>query len=566
LELKKIGKSMKFRLFTLFILASIVSIGQVQFYSKVNSRNVTNIDGIQFSIITNVDAEIEIPDFKGFKIDDQGVERGLSIVNGRRTQYLVHNYTLSAKKTGSLTIGAASMTYKGQKYKTNPITIKITKDNSYIGVISVNKRKIYQGESILATYKLYAKYQNVRSYGLDQGSTTTGFWKQELKGDWKNSVEVMNGTRYVVYVLKKEVLYAQQYGDLTISPYSGNFRIGTNYFNLRDIPINSNSVKIKVLPLPSNKPSSFSGSVGEFKMDTKLSRNTLKAGDALDLTLTISGKGNLSLLEEPEINFPDDFEVLDPEIENNSRLSASGLSGKKVFRYSIITSHSGQYKFGPIVFSYFDPSTKQYHSVSSDEFVVNVEKGIGSTDGEVFVEKPSKKHEIKVKNKGIRYLKDFDTPENPTYFFGSAGFYIALLFPGLLFIFFLFYKKTNQKNESSLVSKKVKKARKEAILSLSKGKKLLDEGNTNSFFLENSQALNGYLGNKLNIPISNFSKEMIQEKLLEKEVSKETSASYINLLTECEMARFGRTNNDSGQTVYERSIDVIEKIEEEIKI
>ena len=569
---------------TIFISLVMTGIvfGQVKFSASVDDNDVTINNRISLTLTSNVRGSITLAPTNDFSVVYGSTGSNFSNINGTVTRTYTNNYVLTPNKTGTYTIPEAILTYNGKKYKSNSITIKVRKpdevsnsgaafksNKNYIGVISVSKKKIYEGESVLVTYKLYAKYQNILNYQPEFGSTS-GFWKQELEPGnprgWEAKRESVNGIFYIVYTLKKDVLYAQQHGKVKISPFKATLQIRRSFFERVAVDITSNSPSITVSPLPKGKPTSFSGSVGKFKMDASVSRSTLKAGDAFDLKLKISGEGNLSLLEEPEIIFPDDFEVLDPEIENKSKLSSQGLKGSKTYQYSIITSHSGEYRFGPIKFSYYNPKEKKYKTLTSEEFVINVEKGENEDESSTnFVGEPTKK-EIKIKNKGIRYLKEFDNDINkPNYFFGSIAYYATLLSPGILFLVFLFIKKRKEEEGKNNSKTKVKKASKIATKKLSKGKNLLDTGDVNSFYTENLQALYGYLGDKLSMQIADFSKEYIQEQLIKSNVSNQTAEEYVQLLTDCEIARFAQSGEGSGKDIYDRSLSVIEKIEEELK-
>ena len=87
---------------------------------------------------------------------------------------------------------------------------------------------------------------------------------------------------------------------------------------------------IHIYPLPTGKPADFSGGVGEFNISSSINSKELKTNDAITIKLGISGTGNLKLISNPEIKFPDDFEVYDPKVDNQVRLTREGLTGNKV--------------------------------------------------------------------------------------------------------------------------------------------------------------------------------------------------------------------------------------------
>ncbi|MBL4593663.1 MAG: protein BatD, partial [Flavobacteriales bacterium] len=368
-----------------FLMLSF-SYGQNISFTVATSRNTVKT-GDRFQI--QFTADTKISNFKPPKLSNFRVLSGpnqstnMSWVNGKTTSSISYSYILMAIKEGEFTIGPAVAFANGKSHKSNSIKIKVTKgvkiqqggnqnsktkatqnvsDDMYIRC-SVNKTSPYLGEQIIATYKYYTR---LRFSGYEQINepTSDGFWKQTIDlGQSVAKTEIIGGYRWQVYTIKKNVLFPQKVGSLIIDPLEFNFivqkRVSGGSQNIFDqffgkvenveYNVKSKPIKIKVLPLPSNAPSSFRNSVGKLGMKVDVSSNEIKANEAVNIKIKISGKGNLPLIDSPELTFPSDFETYDPKINDNIITDASGVSGSKEFDYLVIPRHAGQFKLDPIV-------------------------------------------------------------------------------------------------------------------------------------------------------------------------------------------------------------------------
>lgn len=570
---------LKIQISFLFLLFSVMGIGQVQFDATVSQTSCEVDQNIQLTYTFNENGDLELPELKNGKYvagPMTGQSTSISIVNGRKTVEKKYTYTYYIKfiKKGEQVIPSAKLTVNGKTYKTNPITIDVggsgnsnadvQTDKNIFLTISLNKNKIYKGEHVVVTYKLFSRYTRYQHQTVDMKfNTPQGFWKQDIEnaGQLRMNEEVINGKKYGVVALKKQVLYAQNEGTLKIDPFKMTVRV-SDFFNSEDFDMTSNAPTIEVLPLPDGAPEGFNGAVGKFNFEMAYSKSELKVNEGLDITINIRGNGNIKLLDDFVLQLPNEMEKFDPEISDTVNVTAGGMSGKRTYKYLVIPQASGKYKLPPISFSYFDPEAKKYKSINSPEFDLNVLKADGTSDNTVI----RKQGQVKILDKEIRHLREYvnDKREKGNYLYGTGLFFTGILGGPLLFLLFVFVKKKNKKDDAQLNSIKIKKATKVAIKQMQTAKNLLDNKNLAAFNDEAIKTLYTYTGLKLGLPTSDFNKENIRKKMEAKNVDSNTINQFVHIIELCEMAKFGAAQTGQEMVIYEESIRLIESLEEKL--
>jgi hypothetical protein len=292
----------------------------------------------------------------------------------------------------------------------------------------------------------------------------------------------------------------------------------------------------------------------------------LKTNDAVTVKLVISGAGNMKLISTPEVAFPQDFEIYDPKVENKFTLTREGLSGNKVIEYLAIPRHAGEFVIPPVEFSFFNIKTQQYQTLKTEPYTLKVAKGEGNADQ--VVANFTNKEDLKVLGKDIRYIKTGDTDLKPKddYFYGTVTYWAWYLVPLLLFVsFMVIYRKQAQEN-ANVAKVRTKKANKVATKRMKYAGKLLAENKKDAFYDEVLKALWGYISDKLNIPVSQLSKDNIEDELIKYGVEEELIKQFIMTLNECEFARYAPGNQtDATDKLYASAVDVISKMENSIK-
>jgi hypothetical protein len=589
-----------------FVLLANTAFAQ-KFTAQTSKQRVAVGEQFQISFSLNSSGNnFQAPSLTNFDVySGPNQSTSMSFVNGSMTQSISLSYIIAAKKEGKFSIGPAVVNVNGTNIQSNSIAIEVVKgaanqqqgnaatqapsaptenvsENLFVKT-TVDKTKAYQGEQITVTQKVYTRYQ-LRGFQDIKFPDYTGFWAQDIPGNQQIQLtnEVIDGVTYQVGELKRTYIFAQRSGKLEIEPMKVECAIrkqsnkrprdifeqffGGGYedavVSVKSKPI---SIEIKALP-EANKPVGFSGAVGNYSFKAQLSKESVKANDALNLTVTLSGSGNIKLASPSEMHFPEDFETYDPKIKENISTGAKGVNGSKTFDYLIIPRHEGDYKINQLNFSYFNPEKKEYVTLPSPEFNIHVEKGNADESASSMVN-PKSKEDVKVLGNDIRYIKtnDFKLQAKNNYFFGSALFYTGLISPLLAFIGFIIVRRKQLEQNKDVVAVKSRKASKMAKKRLSIAEQHLKSNNKEQFYIEILKALHGYLGDKLNINIADLNKEHISKILKTKNSTDSTIQQLTSTIDNCEYARYapsavlGNLND-----IYNGTVELIMKIEDEI--
>lgn len=585
--------------------------------------------GERFSLTYTLNANgsnFQGPSFDGFRyIAGPGTSSSSStqIINNKVTQSvsLTFTYYLQSTKEGTFSIGPAKVTSGGKEVQSNRVNIKVVKssqtgqssqaqpsvqnrqdtrnnqteisdDDIFIRAI-VSNMNPYQGEQVVVTYKIYTRIA-ARSPMISKAPTFPGFWSVELENrnrQLQQQNEIYQGKEYVTAEINRVALFPQKSGKLPLEPMHVDCEIQVqsqqrrtrtndpffdrffndsffgNRFSYLEKTLISNPVTINVKPLPlSNKPANFSGAVGNFDMTSGIDHSSLKTNEPITLKVSVTGKGNLDLIDELNISFPPDFEVYDPKVSSNIRKSNSGISGSRTFEYLAIPRNPGSFVFKPVNFSYFDPVKKQFITLTTPEYHIEVEKGEGTYSNLSF--SGVSQEDVKYIGSDIRHIQtgNLKLQKIGNYFFGSIPFYLLIIIPLVLVILMILIWKSREKKRKNVEFIKYKKATKVARKNLKKAHGYLKSGQKDEFFVEVSQALWGYLGNKFNIPRSKLSIDTVQDTLSGINVRKEIVDQFIETLEHTEFARFAPGDSGSGmESIYNEALEIISKIERELR-
>lgn len=552
-----------------------------------------------------------IVDFDVLSGPNQSSSSSTSIINGVRTSSKTITYTciLRPKREGTFTIPAATVTAEGKQMTSKELTVKvlppdqraaqsqqsgtqgrgaatsqtgqISNDDLFI-VATVNKKKVYEQEAILLTYKIYTTVNLTNVSG--KMPDLKGFHTQEVempKGNREFELEHYKGRNYRTIVWSQYVLFPQQSGQLEIpsitfegtvaqrvqnyDPFEAFFNGGSSYVNVQK-EIRTPKLTIDVSPLPSGKPASYYGGVGSFNISSTVSTTELKENEAVTLKLVISGTGNMKLIKTPEVKFPADFEVYDPKVDNKFSLKAGGLSGNKVIEYLAIPRHGGNYTIPPVEFSYFDVKSGSYKTLTTPEYTLNVAKGSG-TSGSAPVGYVSKE-ELRLLGQDIRYIRlgEAHYHAKGKYFYGTMDYWLWYIIPFAAFVIILVVYRKQAVENANMAKVKTKKASKVATRRLKVAKQKMQQKDKAGFYDEVLKALWGYLGDKLSMPVSELSKDNIAAKLAECQVSEELIKECASLISDCEFARYAPSlSGYADEKVYDKVATLMNRLENAIK-
>ena len=602
--MRKIGILLLF----LMTLSALSAQNDVDF-KVLCKKNV--VVGEQFQVSYELNGEgknFEAPNFNGFEVVGgpfSSSSSSVQIINGSVTKSNTHTFSfyLRAIKEGTFTIPAATISVGRQKVNSTTAEVTVTKNpNTAISGGSTgtsntntrdvfleavpNKKTAYIGEQITLTYKIYFTIP-VSNLTISQAPSYSGFWTKDItdnNGTIQHSSIIRDNVEYHVATIQEMVLIPQKAGTLTIDPLDisciaqikkerpqqnsydpfDNFFggiMGSSYTNVKK-EIKSQPINIEVKTLPNNnKPQSFKGAVGQFTFTSKTDKTDLKSNDAFTVTYTVSGKGNIELLELPKPNFPPDFEVYEPKITTNTKNNSYGISGSKKAEYVVIPRVSGDFDLEPTEFSYFDPAKNRYVTLYSDNTSVHVEKSEGDRGSSVIY--AGGQEAIKVIGSDIRHIMTQGKLQKKggLLFASPLYFIIAAVILSVFVIALVMFKRVNKFNSNQTLVRN-KKATKIASRRLKNAQRYLKIKDQGHFYEEMSQALWGYISDKLNITRSQLSMDTVKEMMLDKKVPEDITNQFVELLNSCEFARFAPGDpNKKMDDIFQKGMEIITKAE-----
>ena len=600
---------------TLAAISAMMAIAQVTF--KIEAPRQTEVgQQIRVKYVANTtDVEdIHVGDFPGFEVvygPSTSRSTSFAIVNGNRSHSstMTFTYVLVATKEGTHKLPAGTIKVDGKSIKSNTASIEVlpasaqgngsnqgnsqnaqpqqggrrgsasSSNGTNIGAkdlymtVTANKTKVYEQEAVLLTYKLYTLVNIQQIAG--EIPQLDGFHVQELDAKQQMSLkyERVNGRNYGTAIWRQYVLFPQKSGKLKIPSVTFDTQIevqntgmdpfdvffgGGSLTQVVRKSITAPSCELEVMPLPTPKPDNFTGAVGHFSISASLTPQEIKANDATTLRLVVSGYGNMKLMTAPKVNFPKDFELYDPKETDKATYTSSGAKGNKVYDYIAVPRHSGTFQIPAVQFSYFDIESKSYKTLQTDSMTIKVAKGSGRS-----ASASTEQEDLKVLGNDIRYIKmggvNADTEGSIT--FGSRAYWLA--YPALLLLAFF----------SLTIGRRIirsgegqRKASKVASKRLHNAERLMRQGQCEQFYEEVMRALLGYAADRLNISMSDLTKDNVAEAMTAHHVPDELVKNYTDVMAECEFARFAPGEPAAKmEKMYTEASETINRLDASIK-
>ena len=608
-----------------FLLTAIFQMS-AQNVIRVEAPDVVAVNE-QFNVTFIIEGEKSPSDFQWSSGDDfqlvwgpqKGSSSSIQIINGKRSSshQTTFTYILIPKATGTFQLPAATALLSGDRISSTQASIQVVSDgasssrssgknggkssgggqtsstgsgeissNDLFMRLSLSRTEVVIGEPITATLKIYQR-ANVVGFENAKFPTFNGFWSQEtyVPNNIEFKRESLDDKIYNTAVLRTYVLIPQQPGTITIDPAELVCLV-----NIRTAPSTSNSlfdsffqdeyrtirkrvttpaVKVKVNPLPAGQPASFGGGVGNFGISARLTTDNLKTHDAASLIITVSGRGNVALLEEPKVNFPPDFEVYDTKTTENTDKSNGGTSGSKSFEYPFIPRSHGDFTIDPVEYSYYDVNAGKYVTLRTEPLHVKVAKGKGGDSTPVTtVNSGVERKDVKSLADDIRFIFTGKPglSGSGSFFVGSVFFWIllALMILGATSVYLAFRKVAAMR--ADVAGTKNRRATKMAQKRLKLAGEYLDKNLYTAFYEELHKALIGFVSDKLNMDMSEISKDNIASALTEGGVSEEQTKAFTDLLDACEFARYSPDGgNEAMRSHYDAALKVISSIDSGLK-
>lgn len=558
---------------------------------------------LEYTLYNASGKNLRLPEFSGCKVLYQGTSSGtsVSVVNGKvdRQTTETHVITLRADKEGSYTFSPATISADGRTLSTNTWKLTIlppdkagastgqssgrsggqSSDGTALFVRTIlSKSKVYEQEAVLATIKLYTQASGIQAENYSFPSFE-GFVVQDIDLPQNTSfdLENYNGVNYKVAVLKQCLLFPQRTGKITVTPGKFDFQVQTyelvnGPFGPMRVPqgvsrsVSTNSATVEVMPLPSGKPASFMGGVGDFSLSSSISSTHVKANEAITLKLIIKGSGNLKYLKNPDLKLPNDFETYDPKVDVSVKASAGGVSGTRTVEYTTIPRFAGTFKIPAVEFSYFDIKSKSYKTLRTEEYEITVDKGAPGSGGKAA--NFSNKEDLKLLNQDIHYIKlnNMNLVQTPTVYIGSWTYWLWYIIPAMAFIVFVIINRKQAKANANVALMKNRKANKVASKRLKAAGKYLKNHDKEHFYDEVLKAVWGYLSDKLGIPTSELTKDNVAAELEKYGAGAELIAEFNDILGRCEFAQYAPSQSDEAMDeLYAHTVGAIGKMENTVK-
>ena len=540
---------------------------------------------------------------------NRSMQSSYQMINGHTSSSssITYTYIVCATKNGSFTIPPAHVSVGGKTIASNSLNIKVSgspqasaggsprhqrqdeqgeirdagsqiSGSDLFIKVSANKKRVYEQEPVLLTYKVYTLV-GLTSLRGDMPDLKS-FYTQEVSLPTQKSfsIETFNGRPYRTTTWSQYVMFPQMTGKLqipsitfegivvqqnrNIDPFEAFFNGGSGYVEVKK-KIVAPGIDIQVDPLP-ERPAGFSGGVGHFSVSASLNKTETKANDPVSLRITVSGTGNLKLVKQPQIELPKDFDKYEPKITDKTKLTSAGIEGSMIYDILIVPRHQGHYELPPVSLTYFDTTANVYKTVTSEPLTLDVAKGSGPGAMSDY----SEQQDLQELSRDIRYIKTGDVRQRgmEEFFFGSVSYWMTLAIMVLVFIsLFVIFRQRAIEN-ANITKRRAGKANKVATKRLKKASKLMADNKPGEFYDEVLRALWGYVGDKLNIPVEQLSHDNISQRLGDRGVGEETIAQFMGALDECEFERYAPGDPKGNMNkVYEKAMTAIEQIEGTMK-
>ena len=571
---------------------------QVAIGEQFNLRYVVNTTDIKNFTLR------DIPDaFEVLIGPITSTQQSFSMVGGKTTHTasVTYTYVLMANQSGTYVIPAARANIDGKPATSQAIRINVSgkastntqqgggqqrrsnrvdragaqiRGNDLFIRVTANKKHVYEQEPVLLTYKVYTQVELTQLEG--KMPDLNGFHTQEVPLPQQKSfhIEQVGGRAYNCVTWSQYVMFPQMSGKLeipsitfkgivmqqnnNIDPFEAFFNGGSGFIEVKK-EIKAPSVSIQVSPLPA-RPADFSGGVGQFSITASLDKQTVNAGDPVNLRIQVSGTGNMKLLRQPQLDLPKDFDKYDAKITDKTRLSVNGVTGSMIYDILIVPRNMGRYVIPALKFVYFDTKSNTYQTLTTKEIPLTVEKGTGTSTAITDYSQKADNDIHDIKKSVIQAENVSDT------LFGSNLYLFlnAIVLISFMSLVIIFRKRALALSDVTAV--RGRKANRVAVRRLKKAARLMAQGKDGEFYDEVLQALWGYVSDKLTMPVEQLSRDNVADKFHQRGVAESVTVQFIEAIDECEYARFapGDTTGNMQKT-YEKATHTITTIEDNIR-
>ena len=608
---KHIGIALGLILVTLFADFAPKSATAQEVQALVSETTIGAEESVSFTLeIKGVDfSAVQVPqppETEGLVLiqPTPSTQRNVSIVNGRTTQSVGYQWMYRPVREGTARIMAASVEVNGQTYQTKPIRLtvvpqaqrpqrtrstrslfpdpfgrsadpppdaaeepesSISERDIFIRAVP-SARRAYQNQQVTIEYQLFFRnYIQPRHSRLADSWDAEGFWREELDVEARPMprATVENGLRYNSIVLKRVAVFPTRNGTLNVDPLrietevfaprSPNDPFGRRFFSLRNpyetIERASPRVQIESQPLPlDGAPESFNGAVGRFEMETQISRTEVEVGEPIQVTVKLSGTGNLAMLDGPLLNAPGIFETYDPEVNTSINSSGRQVHGSKTFTYLLVPRSNGSFVVPPIEFAYFDPSAEQYRTLRSDPMTI---RATGTAATTLAVSTTATGLPVDDIARPITAPERIRLPRKPLHH--NPWTYLGLALPLLLIGLTFALRRHATRLATDTAYARNRRAHPLARKHLKRAMTLLKEDQPRAFYEELERAVLGFIGNRINVAELALTRPQLDDRLAAAGLEEAPRKALQAFLQTCDAARFAPDRPSHNQ--MEASLD-----------
>ncbi len=426
-----------------FCLPAQQGTGQVKVAASAD-KNIMREDELiklRFSVENAEEVQQFIPpSFKGCKVVEGPLHTtGTAVVNGAVNNYVTFMYVIQPEAPGNYALSGGSAKINNRRFVFNTVRFKVKESgqntnrynfqsHSYDDVldqqlysdyiirkgediqnkirqnlfikVDVSKNHCYEGEPVIATYKLYTRLRSESK--VSKRPSFNGFSVYDIvdPSSAPSTIETLNGKNFNVYLIRKAQLFPLQSGILELDPAEVENSISflsaetamkdkgehlpelLRSFELdnaahegiitENVHIKSNPLPVTVKALPaSSRPGSFDGAVGNFSIEATIDKNEIALNDAALLRVIIKGEGNFGVINTPLVHWPKDVEAYEPDIKENVLKTVAPMRGYKTFAFTVMPKRTGIISIPPVEFSYFDPQYGRYKTAKTDAVVIH---------------------------------------------------------------------------------------------------------------------------------------------------------------------------------------------------
>lgn len=609
---------MKYRTLSLLLLC-MMTLFAFQANAQSFNASIEDVGGyyrLSFSVNAADVSNFVPPSFKDFEVlsgPSESTSSSYTYINGRssHSQSTTFTYILSARKSGRISIGSASVRVGGKMLHSRPIQLNAMAGSNANGShggggssagggasrgsvggaqqvqqagtpvsqrdlfidVTPSRTRVKEQEAVLLTYRIHARVGVALSNtSLTQKPDFKGLISQEIPipgNQIQTSIEHRGGTTYRTGTILQYVIFPQKSGQITIPSITfdcavvqqdNTLDLADAFFNgggtigvqvRRTVPI----LHIQVDPLPQPRPANFSGAVGKFSIQAAVTTPSVKTNDMGNYRITLSGLGNLKLITAPKVDFPKDFSSYDAKTTDNTKLTANGLNGQLVFDYTFVPRNVGDYTIPAAEFVFFDTETGTYKTIKTQPIKLHVAKGSHS-DSDV-------DRKLALLNSDIRGIRDTD--EGGRMMWGTMSYYVMVGLIIIVLLVIVILSDKWMKGRSDVVGMKRRSASKQSLRCLKKAHDILTGKQKGDFYASVSQALIGFVTASFNLETSDITSEKIRTLLTEKGIADEDVNAFVALLDECQYAQYAPGESSDRGAIYNHAVEVIGKIERGMK-